>query len=305
MGFCGKMDYGVNIMPFQYIFHQGRLLFFLLTSPWVQNIKCSYHELRFLVHMIKYKIGVQMIEFNYGKFRFKEVDSDDLRREVFRLRYEVYALEFGFENPYDFLDKLETDEFDDHSVHFVTLNQNDEVIGTVRMILDSTKGFPVEHASEITDFKDKPEPQYITEVSRLAVSQNMRRRFEDGMHGVESYLPKSQGGVSDISNKNNPDIEKRQKPVIILGLYKAIYLKCKQLGITHMYMITEDKLFHALYKFGFVFTQVGACVEYHGKRTPYATSWDTIEKHMHQNHPDLLEFLLFGMDSQYRPKFLS
>ncbi len=245
-----------------------------------------------------------MFEFDYGKFRFKEVDSDDLQREVFRLRYEVYALEFGFENPYDFPNKLEKDEFDDHSAHFVALNQNDEVIGTVRMILDSPKGFPVEHASEITDFKDKPAPRHITEVSRLAVSKTMRRRPEDGIHGIESYLPKSQGGVADIPNKNNPAIEKRQKPVIILGLYKTVYLKCKDLDISHMYMITEDKLFHALYKFGFVFTQVGAPVEYHGKRTPYATSWDTIERHMHQHHPDLLEFLVFGLDAQYRPKFL-
>ena len=244
-----------------------------------------------------------MLDFEYGKFRFKEVDSDDLRKQVFRLRYEVYALEFGFENPYDFPDKLEKDEYDDYSTHFVALNEYDEVIGTVRMILNSEKGFPVEHASNITDFQDKPAPDFITEVSRLAVSKNMRRRPEDGMHGVESYIPKSQGGVSDVPNKKNPAIEKRQKPIIILGLYKTVYLKCKELGITHMYMITEDKLFHALYKFGFVFSKVGEPVEYHGKRTPYATSWETIERHMNEHHKDLLEFLLFGLDEKDHPVF--
>lgn len=246
-----------------------------------------------------------MLDFNYGRFRFQEVNTDDLRKEVFRLRYEVYALEFGFENPYDFPDKLEKEEFDDHSVHFVALNEQDEVIGTVRMILDSPKGFPVEHAAKITEFTDKPAPAFITEVSRLAVSKTMRRRPEDGIYGVESYIPKFQGGVSDIPNQKNPSIEKRQKPVIILGLYKTVYIKCKELGITHMYMITEDKLFHALYKFGFVFTQVGDPVEYHGKRTPYATSWETIEKYMHKHHPDLLEFLTFGLDEKYRPKFMN
>lgn len=114
--------------------------------------------------------------FEYGNSRFKEVDSDDLPRQIFRLRYEVYSLEFGFENPYDFPNKLETDEYD-------------EVIGAVRMILDSEKGFPVEHASEITGFKAKPAPKHITEVSRLAVSKTMRRRPEDGLHGVASYIP--------------------------------------------------------------------------------------------------------------------
>lgn len=233
--------------------------------------------------------------FEYGKFKFLEVSTEEFKKQIYRLRYEVYALEFGFENPRDFPDKLEKDIYDDYSIHFAALNQHDEVIGTARMILDSEKGFPVEHASEITNFENKPAPKYITEVSRLAVSKTIRRRPEDGIHGVESYIPKSQGGVSDIPNKKNPKTEKRQKPVIILGLYKTVYQKCKELDITHMYMITEEKLFHALYKFGFIFTQVGSSVEYHGKRTPYATSWETIEKHMHEHHPDLLEFLTFGL----------
>jgi len=241
--------------------------------------------------------------FEYGKFKFLEASSEDLKKQIYRLRYEVYALEFGFENPFDFPDKLEQEDYDDHSVHFAALNEHDEVIGTVRMILDSDLGFPVEHASKITDFKDKPDPKHITEVSRLAVSKTMRRRPEDGMHGVESYIPQSQGGVSDKPGKENKFIEKREKPIIILGLYKTVYLKCKELGITHMYMITEDKLFHALYKFGFIFSQVGEPVEYHGKRTPYATSWDTIERHMHKHHSDLLDFLLFDLDPQHRPKF--
>jgi N-acyl amino acid synthase of PEP-CTERM/exosortase system len=236
--------------------------------------------------------------FEYGKFKFLEASTEELKKQIYRLRYEVYALEFGFEKPRDFPDKLEKDIYDDYSVHFAALNPYDEVIGTARMILNSEKGFPVEHASEITNFKNKPAPKYITEVSRLAVSKTMRRRPEDGIHGVESYIPKSQGGVSDIPNKKNPKIEKRQKPVIILGLYKAVYQKCKELGITHMYMITEEKLFHALYKFGFIFTQVGPAVEYHGQRTPYATSWQTIEKHMYTHHPDLLNFLTFNFKSK-------
>jgi N-acyl amino acid synthase of PEP-CTERM/exosortase system len=237
----------------------------------------------------------------YGKFRFKEAAPEDLNK-IFRLRYEVYALEFGFENPFDFPDKLEKDAYDAHSIHFMALNEFDEVIGTVRMIMNSPKGFPVEHAAAITNFHDKPSPEYITEVSRLAVSKQLRRRPEDGMHGIESYIPQSQGGVCDRPN-NDQIIEKRQKPVIILGLYKVVYHKCKQLGITHMYMITEDKLFHALYNFGFIFFKVGEPVEYHGKRTPFATSWSQIENHMHIHHKDLLDFLLHGLDVKYHPVF--
>ena len=239
----------------------------------------------------------------YGNFRFREARPADLKR-IFRLRYEVYAIEFGFENPADFPDKLEKDAYDDHSVHFVALNTDDAVIGTVRMILHSPKGFPVEHAAEITGFHDKPAPEHLTEVSRLAVSKRLRRRPEDGMHGVESYIPQSQGGASD-KKPDNPVVEKREKPVIVLGLYKAVYHKCKKLGITHMYMITEDKLFYALYKFGFIFSQVGDPVIYHGKRTPYATSWYEIEKHMHIHHKKMFDFLLEDLEKRFYPEFLT
>lgn len=240
--------------------------------------------------------------FEYGKFKFMLADSEDLKQKIFRLRYEVYALEFGFENPDDFPDKFEKDGYDQYSVHFAALNEDDDVIGTVRMILDSPKGFPMEHAATITGFSDKPEPGCITEVSRLAVSKRLRRRPEDGMHGVESYIPQSQGGVLDVETKDQPYKERRQKPVIVLGLYKAVYRKCKEMGISHMVMISEAKLYHALYKFGFVFSQVGDPVEYHGKRIPYATSWERIEKHMKDHHPDLLDFLLLGLDKKYHPK---
>ncbi len=241
--------------------------------------------------------------FTYGKFKFLEADSEDLKTKIFRLRYEVYALEFGFENPDEFPDKCEKDDYDQHSVHFAALNQDDDVIGTIRMILDSPKGFPAEHVADITGFSDKPEPRFIIEVSRLAVSKKLRRRPEDGMHAVESYIPQSQGGVSDVKTTDKQFQEKRQKPVIVLGLYKAVYLKCKELGISHMLMVTEAKLFHAVHRLGFVFSQVGEPVEYHGKRIPYATSWERIEKHMKERKPDMLAFLLAGLDKKYHPRF--
>jgi N-acyl amino acid synthase of PEP-CTERM/exosortase system len=232
-----------------------------------------------------------------------EAKSEDLKTKIFLLRYEVYALEFGFENPDDFSDKCEKDDYDQHSIHFTALNQDDDVIGTVRMIRDSPKGFPAEHAADFTGFADKPEPRFISEISRLAVSKKLRRRPEDGIHGVESYIPQSQGGVSDVKTTDQQFKEKRQNPIIALGLYKAIYWKCKELGISHMVMVTEAKLFHALCRFGFVFSQVGEPVEYHGKRIPCATSWERIEKHMKERQPKQLDFLLDGLEKKYHPRF--
>ncbi len=246
-----------------------------------------------------------MIE--YSNFKFGQVTDETLKKEIYRLRYEVYALEFGFENPSEFPNKLEIDLYDKHSIHFAAVNEFQEVIGTVRMIMHSIDGFPVEKAAEIIRFDDKPEMKYITEVSRLAVSKKLRRRPEDGIHGVESYIKKSEGGVLNDDDEKRKEEEKnsrRQRPVIILGLYRAVYQKCRELGITHMYIITEEKLFHALNKFGFVFRQVGDAVEYHGRRIPSATSWYEIEKYMLKHKPEILGFLLYHLDDNLVPDHL-
>lgn len=238
--------------------------------------------------------------FSYGKFKFLEASTRQLKEQIYRLRYEIYAIECGFENPHNFPDKLEQDDYDQCSIHFAAMNEYGEVIGTIRLILKNEKGFPMEHVADTSGFKERPRDRYLTEVSRLAVSKTMRRRSEDGIYGVRSYLNMSQGGVADAPD-NPPGAEKRQTPVILLGLYKAVYLKCKELGITHMIMIAEEKLFHALWRFGFLFHQIGPSVEYHGTRTPYGTSWNTIERHMHEKHKDLLKFLTFGLDGKYLP----
>lgn len=268
--------------------------------------QCKYFNSILYPFQLTDPVNKLMIE--YYNFRFGEVsDDEEAKKQIYRLRYEVYALEFGFENPYDFPDKLEIDQYDKRSIHFAATNEFDEVIGTVRMIMNPEDGFPAEKAAELTGFDDRPERICMTEVSRLAVSKLLRRRPEDGIHGVESYITKSQGGILEDDEEKRKEVEKenrRKRPVIILGLYRAVYQKCRELGITHMLIITEEKLFHALNKFGFVFKQVGDPVEYHGRRIPSAASWESIERYMLKNKPEILEFLLYKLDDNLVPDHL-
>ncbi len=37
----------------------------------------------------------------YGRFTFDRVESEALLQELYRLRYEIYVNEFGFEKPED------------------------------------------------------------------------------------------------------------------------------------------------------------------------------------------------------------
>lgn len=125
-------------------------------------------------------------------FKFIQADSEDLINATYKLRYNVYAEEFGFEKKEDHPNGYEKDEYDENSIHFAALDGNNEVIGTVRLVLNSEKGFPIEHAVKTKFIGDKPSIDKITEISRLAVSRNFRRRKEDGRFGVESYIKKSE-----------------------------------------------------------------------------------------------------------------
>ena len=145
--------------------------------------------------------------FSIGKFNFVQVDSEKLKKAIYRLRYKVYVEEFGFEKAEDHPDGYETDVYDPHSIHFAALDENQEVIGTVRMILNSEKGFPIDHAAKISFIGEKPAPDKIAEVSRLAISKNFRRRLEDGFCGVQSYLTKS---TEEILPENTPLAKEHQ-----------------------------------------------------------------------------------------------
>lgn len=219
------------------------------------------------------------------------------------MRYEVYVKEFGFENEKDHPNGLETDNYENESVHFACLNEHDSVVGTIRLVLHSGKGFPIEHAVETEFIGKKPNKGRIAEISRLTVSRDLRRRKEDGMHGVESYLKKSEGGVLPEDGSIPYEMRGRKNPIIVLGLYQVMYHESKRRGITHWYMITEQKVYYALKKYGFHFHQIGESIEYHGKRVPYLGIIDEIEQSLIAANPEMLKIMLTGLEKNYWPKF--
>ena len=154
----------------------------------------------------------------YGKFRFGLIENKEVLKDTFRMRHEVYVEEFGFERKEDHKDGLETDEYEDDSIHFACLNETDSVIGTLRLVLDSDKGFPIEHAVETEFIGEKPDRGKIAEISRLTISKDLRRRAEDGIHGVESYITKKEGGILPDGGPIPDEMKGRKNPIIVLGL---------------------------------------------------------------------------------------
>jgi N-acyl amino acid synthase of PEP-CTERM/exosortase system len=239
----------------------------------------------------------------YGKFRFLRADTEDLRERVFRLRYGVYVEEFGFEDPEDHSGGLETDAHESSAVHFAALDPDDEVVGTIRLILNSDKGFPMEQAARLRFPGDPPPPERTAEISRLAVSHKYRRRRLDGVYGVESYLAGPEGGSRADRGGIPKEYGSRRTPVIVMGLYQLMYHESKRRGLTHWYMITEEKVYRIFKRYGFLFHPVGEPVSYHGWRTPYLGVIEEMERKVIRENPVLMRLILRGLEKRYHPAF--
>jgi N-acyl amino acid synthase of PEP-CTERM/exosortase system len=238
------------------------------------------------------------------RIKFVEVDSEFLKKEIFKLRYDVYVSEFGFEKKENHPSGQEKDIYDLHSVELAAIEQTDagtqKVIGTIRLILHSEHGFPIENVTPINFTDKKPPINRIAEISRLAVRRDYRRRQGDGLYGVKSYVNASEGEI--LSNSDIPqNVKVRIQPYLILGLFKEMYQVSKKLGITHWYMITEKKLWYALKRFDMIFRQIGEPVNYHGLRIPYLGIVEEIEQNLLTKHKNFYQDFLVGLDKQYWP----
>ncbi len=238
-------------------------------------------------------------------FIVDKVLDDNGLKEIYRLRYKVYVEEWGFERPENHPDGIEIDEFDKNSVHFATKNENENIIGTVRLILNSPIGFPIEKRCKLNINKDELPRNYLAEISRLAISKQYRRRAEDKC----IYGPaEERREVIDISNtvqqyqrraedkyRSGELYERRRGPDLVLNLYKAIYHESKKRQITHWYAVMTKGLYILLKRFGIDFEPIGQPVDYHGIRTPYLGDIKKIEHEVSIKNPKLYEEFTGGI----------
>src|ERR1700683_2960712 len=100
-------------------------------------------------------------------------DTPALRREAYRLRYQVYCVEREYEAGQD---GLECDNYDDSARHaMIRCRQTGDVIGTVRLVLPKGRAgdddFPVQHVCDPALLSALPRAT-IGEVSRFALPKD-------------------------------------------------------------------------------------------------------------------------------------
>ncbi len=229
-------------------------------------------------------------------FAITLADTDELRKEVFRLRYDVYCKELGWEDPQNFPDRLEKDIYDDASRHcLLKHNRSGEYAGTVRMVMSHDSDLDpliplVTHCGDrLFDGPLRPDrlpSGSYGEISRLALRSEFRRR------SGEQNNPEGHG---DHLFEWTQD-ERRRFPHIALGLYLGASAVGLADGATGVYAMMEPRLARHLRFAGIRFEQVGEPIDFRGLRAPYYISRKALFRYLSRPLRCLLNAIATDMD---------
>jgi N-acyl-L-homoserine lactone synthetase len=166
---------------------------------------------------------------------FHRVETREDLKETYRLRYQVYCRERGYEAEEECPQKYEVDEYDAYSVHFIAKKRG-KAVGTVRLILNNPIGFPAEKYCKASINAYGMKKEKTVEISRFAISKEKATALH---------------------------CDRRK---IIMGLFREIYQESKKIGVDYFCAAMGEGLQRLLSKYGVIFFRVGQLVDYHGMR---------------------------------------
>ncbi|MGZ8190371.1 MAG: PEP-CTERM/exosortase system-associated acyltransferase [Methylococcaceae bacterium] len=193
--------------------------------------------------------------------------SDELKNEVYKLRYQVYCIENEFLNSEDYPDDLEFDEFDQQSIHYLIRHRKSgDYAATTRLIFPDTnnpeKLFPLELHCEIDNFlvMQPINRKSLGEISRFCVSKAFKKRKNE----ANTLAPIVGSDSRDYFTLN----ERRNFPYISLALMACVIKSSYENDIHYLYATTEPPWFRYVSTLGINLTKIGPLKDYHGERWP-------------------------------------
>lgn len=212
-------------------------------------------------------------------------NSEESIKASFGIRHNVYAEELKLE-PIR-ANKLETDDFDSHSIHCLIKHRlSSTFAGTVRIITSNSEKekLPIEVFCEesIEDEEFLPsnfERKDIVEISRLAVPEHFRRRQMDDFDGA---------AIGAINEHTYSETELRCFPFIAVGLYLSATAVLIEKNIHHCYVMVEPRLARSMRLVGLPFKQIGSVVDYHGQRAPFIINPMEVPTNLRKGFKELL-----------------
>ena len=200
-----------------------------------------------------------------SRFEVFLADTGLSRRIHYQLRYRVFCLDHGFEDPKQAALDEERDRWDEESLHFLVREKaTGQWVATMRMILPQAKPFPVESLcdlslrDDLTYYRDAS-----CEISRLCMVRRYRGR--QALTGSGEQI-----NTDDLSSISR-GLTRRAEPEIMLGLFRAGLEYSRHNGLKQWYFLITPALAKMIERIGVTLQEMGDAVQHRGKRIPYVT----------------------------------
>lgn len=216
-------------------------------------------------------------------FEFHHVDGAlGLLHDTYRLRYQVFCNERRFLDAGDYPAGTETDAYDGFSTHFAAFDRAGQIAGAVRLVHGGeAPGYPYQSHCPVYEGVALPPESETREISRLVVSKLYRRRQEDNFLGINERDVPPPPEFADKRGKH---------PIIVLGMYRAMYAYSRRQGVRYWYAAMERSLARLLNRYGFEFNQIGPEVDYYGPVAVYLADLRRLEARVSSESPEMFDW---------------
>lgn len=226
---------------------------------------------------------------------FKEVSAEAPQdmEQAFRLRYQVYCLEQGFEPPESFSSGMERDRYDSFAHHSLLVDKASALpLGTVRLIQPAAASDWVEElpvadyaaAESIAELARLPGGS-TAEVSRFAIARMARQKSRRSLAGDESAA---------LEARHDTPWRDKLRPYMSLGLIRGLVRLSVEKGITHWCLAAEPTLLRRLRSFGLHFKAAGPLVDHRGLRQVCYAELKTLLARAQDEHPEFWHIMTQG-----------
>ncbi|MCG6966487.1 MAG: PEP-CTERM/exosortase system-associated acyltransferase [Chromatiaceae bacterium] len=179
-----------------------------------------------------------------------------------RIRYQVFCLDKGFEDPGAFSTAQETDAWDDQSAHFIVQNTHSrQWVAATRLVLPKIgRPLPVDTLNAFDrNLLADPEMR-VGEISRFCIINN-RSQVDVNSHVQPAPHSLAAWGIGAIGRK--------QQFEVTLGMIRAAGIYALKRDIDSCIMLITDPFARMLRTLGIPLCQAGPVTEHRGMRTPY------------------------------------
>jgi len=179
-----------------------------------------------------------------------------------RIRYQVFCLDKGFEDPSAFSTAQETDAWDDQSAHFVVQNKKTlQWVAATRIVLPKRgRPLPVDSLGAFDRHRLDPPLTRVGEISRFCIIPNKAQ--VDADPGIPPQPNSLQAwGIGAIGRS--------QQFEVTLGMIRTLIIFSLKRDLVDCVMLITDAFARLLRKLGVTLRQVGPVTEHRGMRTAY------------------------------------